>query len=121
MPAVTAEVCPNAHKGRILLCAAHPEYGRWSQGRIVEQSGEESACIGDGFRRWEGVDAVDVFVNRGLTGTWWMVRRFVAWAGKVPSGRLPPVERRGLSEAERAVLLPYVVWDGSRENQFLVI
>jgi len=121
LPAVTAEVFPNANKGRILLCAAHPEYLRWTSGQIVEKTGAEFTCIGAGFRRWEGVDSLDLLLNQGVTATWWMVRRFVAWAAKVPQGNLPPVESHPLSDAERAVLLPYVVWDGSLANQFKVI
>ncbi len=120
-PAITAEVYPNANKAHILLCTAHPEYMKWDQGHIQENSREESTCIGNGFRRWEDVDALGTLVDFQVTATWWMVRRFVAWAAKVPDDALPPIESGVLSEADRKQLLPYVVWDGSCSNQFLTI
>lgn len=120
-PAITVEVYPNANKARILLCTAHPEYMKWDHGHIQENSGEGSTCIGTGFRRWEDVDALITLVASQVTATWWMVRRFVAWAAKVPQDALPPIEAAVLSEADSRRLLPYIVWDGSRSNQFLTI
>jgi hypothetical protein len=120
-PAVTVEVYPNERKGRILLCTAHPEYMTWKDGRIVEDSKQEGVTIGTGFRRWEGVEPLPVLLATGVTATWWMVRRFVAWAAKLPAEDFPPVDAAVLSEDDRMRLLPYLVWDGSQANQFLTI
>ena len=120
-PAITAEVYPNANKGRILLCTAHPEYMKWNQGHIQEHSGEEFTSIGTGFRRWEDVEALRTLLDTQVTATWWMVRRFVAWAAKVPDDLIPPIEAAIPSEADQKQLLPYIVWDGSQANQFLTI
>ena len=120
LPAVTAEVFPNEHAGRILLCTAHPEYMPWREGRIVEREPSPDVCIGTGFRRWEGIETFSE-LEAEVAATWWMVRRFVAWAGKVPDDALPPKEAVTLPAKVCRELFPYIVWDGSRENQFMTI
>jgi hypothetical protein len=120
-PAMTAEEYPNEHRGRILLCTAHPEYMRWEQGAIHERPDDGWVCIGSGFRQWEGVEPLGKLLASEVTGTWWMVRRFVAWAGKVPDDAMPPREPAVLSEEDLRRLEPYIVWDGSQANQFMVI
>lgn len=120
-PAITAEIYPNEHQGRILLCTAHPEYMRWTTGQIHERTDEQAVTIGSGFRAWNGVDPLKELMDAQVTATWWMVRRFVAWTAKLPDDALPPIEQTRLSDDQQRQLRPYLVWDGSQANQFLTI
>ncbi len=114
---ITAEIYPNENKGRILLCAAHPEYMVWWNGHITEKkirglylSWDRSVSMG-GYRILkQGCGSAE------LTHTWWMVRRFVAWAAKVPDTDLPPIEKPVLTK-EQSFLSKNIIWDGSLQNQ----
>jgi hypothetical protein len=88
-PAMTAEVYPNERQGRILLSAAHPQYPVWWGGRIRERTNDPCPSLASGLHQW--VD-LPPFTPRHLTYTWWMVRRFTAWAAKVPDACMPPVQ-----------------------------
>ncbi|HVQ00627.1 MAG TPA: hypothetical protein VMT57_03850 [Candidatus Thermoplasmatota archaeon] len=116
-PSITAEIYPNDHKGRILLCTAHPEYLVWRGGRIKERKDSEFPCLGTGLYQWEDIAPMSKTGVPELTYTWWMVRRFVAWAAKVPDTHLPPHQKEGLSEKDYASLKKDIFWDGSLLGQ----
>jgi len=115
-PGITAEIYPNGNKGRILLCAAHPEYLVWWDGHITEKTTQDFPCLGAGLYHWEDIAPLSKDATAELTHTWWMVRRFVAWAAKVPDTDLPPIEKAVLTK-EQAFLVKNIFWDGSLENQ----
>ncbi len=115
-PCITAEIYPNEKKGRILLCAAHPEYMVWWNGRIKERKSEDFSCLGTGLYQWEDIASLSKDASDELTHTWWMVRRFVAWAAKVPDTDLPPIEKVILTK-EQSFLIKDLFWDGSLQNQ----
>ena len=116
-PSITAEVYPNKNKGRILLCTAHPEYMVWRNGHITEMKKTHFNCIGTGLYKWEDIESLSQNAEDELTHTWWMVRRFVAWAAKVPDNDLPPIHKEKLKDDEKSILLKNVFWDGSFRNQ----
>lgn len=115
-PCITAEIYPNEKKGRILLCTAHPEYMVWWNGHIKEKKSEDFTCLGNGLYQWEDIASLSKDVSPELTHTWWMVRRFVAWAAKVPDTDLPPREKPMLTQ-EQSFLSKNIFWDGSLQNQ----
>jgi len=115
-PCITAEIYPNENKGRILLCAAHPEYMIWWNGHITERKTPGVTCLGTGLHEWKDIAPLSKDVSSELTHTWWMVRRFVAWAAKVPDSDLPPMENSVLTK-DQSYLSRNVFWDGSLKNQ----
>ena len=116
-PSITAETFPNEHKGRILLCTAHPEYLTWWNGHIKERKDSEYPCLGTGLYQWEDIAPLSKTGVQELTYTWWMVRRFVAWAAKVPDAHLPPRHKEELSEKEHGLLVKDIFWDGTLSGQ----
>jgi len=116
-PSITAEIFPNEHKGRILLCTSHPEYLVWWNGHIKERKDSEFPCLGTGLYKWEDVAPISKTGVTELTYTWWMVRRFVAWTAKVPDTHLPPRHKENLTEKEYALLAKDIFWDGSLLGQ----
>jgi len=90
-PYMTAEVYPNENKARIFLCSGHPEMQVWWGGKIMEVEDNDKNTLYDGLHGWENAIPKDETVEDELTHTWWMVRRGVAWAAKVPDNDLPPV------------------------------
>jgi hypothetical protein len=115
-PCITAEIYPNKNKGRILLCAAHPEYMIWWNGQIIERKTQDTTCLGTGLYEWKDITPLSKDGSPELTHTWWMVRRFVAWAAKVPDTNLPPIENIILTK-EQSYLTKNIFWDGSLKNQ----
>jgi len=116
-PSITAEVYPNNNEGRILLCTAHPEYMVWWNGHITEMKKTDFTCIGTGLYKWEDIEPFSQNAEDELTHTWWMVRRFVAWAAKVPDTHLPPIQKEKLTDNDKSLLLKNVFWDGTLRNQ----
>lgn len=116
-PSITAEVYPNNNEGRILLCTAHPEYMVWWNGHITEMKKTNFTCLGTGLYKWEDIAPLSQNAKDELTHTWWMVRRFVAWAAKVPDDHLPPIQNDELTEEDESIPLKNVFWDGSLLNQ----
>jgi glutamine amidotransferase-like uncharacterized protein len=114
---ITAEIYPNENKGRILLCTSHPEYMIWWNGHITEMKNEPTPCLGTGLYRWQGIKPLSKNAENELTYTWWLVRRFVAWAAKVPDDHLPPIQRGEITKKEKSMLLKNIFWDGSLTNQ----
>jgi len=116
-PCITTEIYPNDHKGRILLCSAHPEYMVWWNGHITEMKNTNFTCLGTGLYKWEDIVPISQNVENELSHTWWMVRRFVAWTAKVPDDQLPPIQKEELMEKDKSILLKNVFWDGTLFNQ----
>jgi hypothetical protein len=116
-PSITAEIYPNNNEGRILLCTAHPEYMVWRNGHITAMKKTNFHCIGTGLYKWEDITPLSQNAEDELTHTWWMVRRFVAWAAKVPDNHLPPIQKEQLPDHEKSILFKNVFWDGNLHNQ----
>lgn len=116
-PAITTEIYPNEHKGRITLCTAHPEYMIWRGGSIKEQDESKFNCLADGFYRWEDIDKFSSVIDDNITHTWWLVRRLVAWTAKVQDTDLPPIEKQKLSQKDLSTLSKNVFWDNTQINQ----
>jgi len=108
---ITAEIYPNDNQGRILLCTAHPEYMIWWDGAIEKVDPNGFHCLATGLHRWKNIRPLSKTVVDEMTHTWWMVRRFVAWAGKVPDNQLPPIEKGENSEKTKA-LISEIFYDG---------
>jgi len=116
-PCITAEVYPNDNEGRILLCTAHPEYMVWWNGHITEMKNTNFTCLGTGLYKWEDIAPLSQNAKDELTHTWWMVRRFVAWAAKVPDNHLPPIQKEELTKKDKSILSKNIFWDGTLLNQ----
>lgn len=114
---MTAEIYPNENKGRIFLCAAHPEYMIWWGGHIEEVDDSGFNCIADGFHRWKNIAPLSKTLEDELTQSWWIVRRIVAWAAKIQDNHLPPICKGKITEKEKPILSKNIFWDGSLINQ----
>ena len=90
-PCMTEEVYPNENKSRIFLCALHPEYTVWWGGHIENMPDTNDNCIHEAFYRWVDITPFDQTPEDEVTHNWWMERRQIAWAAKVPDNDLPPV------------------------------
>jgi putative intracellular protease/amidase len=115
-PSITAEIYPNENEGRILLCTSHPEYMIWTDGFIVEMENKEFTCLGHGLHKWQGIAPLSKNAEKELIHTWWIVRRFVAWAAKVPDEDLPPIKEETMKK-EISNISENIFWDGSLFNQ----
>jgi len=89
-PCMTAEVYPNENQGRILLTGLHPEYPMTFGGHIVEAEDTDHNSL-DGLFKWVDRIPWNETLEDEFTYTWWIVRRNVAWAAKIPDNDLPPV------------------------------
>lgn len=89
-PCMTTEIYPNENKGRIFLCALHPEYSVWWGGHVEEKDTDYN-CMQDGLFNWVNMTPHDNTPGDEISHNWWMIRRQVAWAAKVPDNDLPPV------------------------------
>ncbi len=116
-PSITAEIYPNIHEGRILLCTSHPEYMVWEDGRITEMKKTSFTCLATGLYKWEDIAPLSQNAINELTNTWWMIRRFVAWAAKVPDDQLPPIQKEVITDKDKSIVSKNVFWDGSLLNQ----
>jgi len=116
-PSITAEIYPNENEGRILLCTSHPEYMIWWDGYIVEMENKGFNCLGTGLHKWEGIAPLSRTSNKELIYNWWMVRRFVAWAAKVPDDHLPPINGKEIMKKEISIISENIFWNDSLFNQ----
>jgi len=108
-PSITAEIYPNENKARIILCTPHPEYMIW-QGGHIEESNEKFNTIGNGLHKWKNINKFSKDFKDELTHTWWMVRRFTAWAGKVPDDFLPPIEGNYFTKKEKKLISENIIY-----------
>ena len=116
-PAITTEIYPNEKKGRITLCTVHPEYMIWYGGAIREQDNSKFHCLATGLYQWYDIEKMNALIDENITQTWWLVRRLVAWTGKVPDNELPPIEKQKLSKKDIIRLSKNIYWDGTLLNQ----
>jgi hypothetical protein len=116
-PAITTEIYPNEKEGRITLCTAHPEYMIWYGGAIREQNNSNFHCLANGLYQWYDIEKINDTIIENITKTWWVVRRLVAWTGKVPDNELPPIEQQKLSKKDMIYLSKNIYWDGTLLNQ----
>ena len=114
---ITTEIYPNDQKGRILLCTSHPEYMIWFDGQIKEEPVKKGTVMGEGFHRWHDIRPLSKDAADEFTATWWIVRRFVAWAAKIPDDHLPPIEKGTLNKDAQKILSENVFWDKTLLNQ----
>ena len=113
---MTAEIYPNENQGRIFLCTAHPEYMIWWDGAIEEVDPNGFNCLATGLHRWKNIRPLSKTVEDEMTHTWWMVRRFVAWAAKVPDDNLPPISKGDITDKTKN-LISDIFYDGDSINQ----
>ncbi|MBS3777904.1 MAG: hypothetical protein KGY50_01270 [Candidatus Thermoplasmatota archaeon] len=115
--AITCEIYPNEHKGRIFLCATHPEYMVWNGGCVTEVDETDYNCIGYGFHQWKSIKDFSKTGLKELTSTWWLVRRAVAWSAKVKSEDFPPIHEDDEKKDKKEKLAEDLFWDGSLKSQ----
>ncbi len=113
---MTAEIFPNKNEGRILLCAAHPEYMIWWNGCIDEVEQKNDNCLAYGLHQWKDISSLSKTIENELTHTWWVVRRSVAWAAKIQNNHLPPIEIGKIDEDIKSKLSENIYWDGTLIN-----
>jgi len=116
-PAITTEIYPNDNKGRITLCATHPEYMIWQNGIIKEKDYRKFNCLATGLYQWKNINKLSDPIDENITHTWWLVRRLVAWTAKVPDGDMPHIIKEKLSKKKMEILSKNIFWDGSLKNQ----
>jgi glutamine amidotransferase-like uncharacterized protein len=115
-PCMTIEIYPNKNKGRIILIGAHPEYMIWWGGNIEEHSQIDFNDLAHGLHIWKNIDPLSKELTDELTHTWWVVRRMVAWAGKIPDDHLPPIEKGEINEKVMESIKKNIYWDGTIVN-----
>ena len=90
-PCMTVEEYPNKNKGRIVLNAFHPERNVWWGGFHQESPDTEKNCLAERFFKLTDFTPFNETQENETTHTWWMVRREIAYAAKVPDNDLPPL------------------------------
>jgi len=90
-PFMTAEVYPNENQARIFLSSGHAETGLYFGGEIIEVEDTDSNNLYDGLIGWTNYSDPDETPEDERTHFWWVIRRGVAWAAKVPDNDLPPI------------------------------
>ena len=90
-PGIVTEIYPNENEGRVILNGLHPEWPVWFGGRIVETEDYDDNNLLEGLFRWEDRVPWDQTPEDEFTYTWWIVRRSIAWAAKLPDNALPPI------------------------------
>jgi len=113
---ITSEIYPNKNKGRIILCTSHPEYMIWNDGRIIESSNNYNS-LALGLHKWINIKNYNETIEEDITHTWWIVRRFVAWAAKASDNSLPPIDNKEDNKNISKIMLKNILWDGSIINQ----
>jgi glutamine amidotransferase-like uncharacterized protein len=116
-PCITAEIYPNKNRGRILLSTVHVEKMIWWGGHIEQVSIDDFNCIGKGFHCWKNIDKLSSDLYEEITYNWWILRRFVAWAAKIPDEHLPPKEKSKIDIKIKEQLEKKIFWNGSLLNQ----
>jgi hypothetical protein len=89
----------------------------WWNGYIREMDTTKPVCLGTGLYQWKDIAPFSPNAEREVTHTWWLVRRFVAWAAKIPDDCLPPIQIGESIKKENLSILKNVFWDGSLKNQ----
>jgi hypothetical protein len=113
---IISEIYPNKNEGRILLCTSHPEYMIWNEGEIIESS-KKFNSLAFGLHKWINIGNLNKTIEGDLTHTWWIIRRFVAWAAKASDDSLPPIINQENNENIKKIIKKNIMWDGSIVNQ----
>jgi len=116
-PSITVEEYPNKNKARIVLCTSHPEYMIWWEGYITEVKENKEVCMATGFHKWKDVKPFSIDLIDEFTYTWWVLRRFAAWAGKVPDKEMPPIEKGEINKIAKKIIKENIYWDKTLINQ----
>jgi hypothetical protein len=119
-PCITTEIYPNGNKARIFLCTTHPEYMIWNSGEIKEVEDDQFNCIGYGLHKWEHIKDFSKEGIKELTHSWWIIRRAVAWAAKIPTEDFPPINE-SIDNSIMNILKEDVFWDGTLDHQMAKI
>jgi len=114
---MTSEIYPNNNKGRIILCTAHPEYMVWKGGQIIESYDKKFNSLASGLHKWININNLNKTIEKDLTHTWWIVRRMVAWAAKLPDDSLPPIINNEINKNIKKIISQNILWDGTIINQ----
>ena len=116
-PSITVEEYPNENNARIVLCTSHPEYMIWWDGYITEVKENKEVCMATGFHKWKNVSPFSIDLIEEFTYTWWVLRRFAAWAGKVPDKEMPPIEKGEINKIAKKIIKENIYWDKTLINQ----
>jgi hypothetical protein len=116
-PSITLEEYPNENKGRIVLCTSHPEYMIWRGGYITEVKETKDVCLATGFHKWKEVKPFSKDLIDEFTYTWWVIRRFAAWAGRVPDKEMPPIKKGKINEISKKIIKENIYWDKTLIDQ----
>jgi hypothetical protein len=90
-PFMTSEIYRNENQARIVRCTGHPEDNVWWGGHIEELDDTKNNNMYNGFHRWKDIIPEDETVEDEFSYNFWIIRRCVAWAAKIPDNDLPPV------------------------------
>jgi hypothetical protein len=88
-PALTAEIYPNSNKGRIVLSGPHTERNVWWGGYWEEVEDHDHNNLFNAFYHWKNI--TENPLEYEWTYNYWLNRRCITWAAKVPNDALPPV------------------------------
>ncbi len=116
-PAITTETYPNTNQARILLCSTHPEYMIWDDGQIEEMENQKMHCLAEGLHQWKNISLSKEKIPTALTSTWWLVRRMVAWAAKIPDDHLPPIIPEKDNKKIHDIISRNIIWDETVDHQ----
>lgn len=114
---MTAEIYPNENKGRIVLSTVHAEYMIWRGGYIQEVENTDFNCIGFGFHEWKNINSFTDTLQQEFTYNWWILRRLVAWAAKIPNSHLPPIKDKIHNKQNIQILQNKIFWDNTLLSQ----
>ena len=90
-PFMITEIYENENQSRIVRCTGHPEDNVWWGGHIEELEDTNNNNMFDGFHRWKDIISENETIEDEFSYTFWIDRRSVAWAAKIPDNDLPPV------------------------------
>jgi len=111
-PCFVQEIYPNENGGRISLNAFHVARNVWWGGHIEEHEDIEDDYIANDFFQLVDYIPFNETVEDERTYTWWIVRREIAWAAKVPDNDLPPI----YGPSQVSDIYPY-----NQSNNFTII
>jgi hypothetical protein len=89
----------------------------WWKGHIEEMENTNFNCLASGLHKWKNIVPLSESVKSELTHTWWMVRRFAAWAAKIPDDHLPSIREGEITEGEKSIISENIFWNGALSNQ----
>ena len=82
-----AAIADNYGDGRVVVFGPHPEHPVYFNEKIVESEDSDNNHMYFGDRLYQ-----KTWTSENATYNWWIIRRSVAWAAKIPDEALPPIE-----------------------------